>query len=63
MKVAPVVKNKSKSEFDTEIGIENRRATGATKALLKAFQGSPGRFVPKNKSLTLKGMMSGGRGI
>jgi len=40
-----------RAAFNTEMGIQNRRVTGVTRNLLRAYQQSPGRFLPKTKAL------------
>jgi len=52
---------KISGRFRTEVSQENRRLTGVTPRLIKAYQESPARFLPRSKSLGLRGIASRGR--
>lgn len=48
-----------KDRFGTEIAQQSSRLTGVNRRLLRGYQESPARFLPKSKSLSLKKLMGG----
>lgn len=42
---------------------ETRRLTSVTPRVVRSFQSSPARFLPRAKALTIKTMAGPGRGI